>query len=286
MNRNRLVGASAAAVLVALAFGCNNKEGGAAPAKGTAKASSSAAAATSKSGKKKNPAVSEAGRKGECKFAQYQGAGKDRKAMFTIKIADTRKVDGYQTWLFYYDQSGKYLERYPHSTFPQGETQGLGYDGDKIPKGTETIECEITRVTFEDKTVWFNDNLVPNVPERPKGGFGADVLKAKSGEKVEVEVLDPKKGKVKLTNIGDKDTKEIEVVLMYFDDKGDHQDRREDLELVIKPGASVEQEIKLGAEPLPAFKSAEGAAPEVEFADGSKFENENLSSTYRQPTPP
>jgi len=285
MNRNMLVGWSVAALLGVLAIGCDDKTGEAPATKGSAKAAPSAAAAPAKDAKKKNPAVDEAGRKGECKFSKYEGTGKDRKAMFTIKVADSRKVDSLQTWLFYYDKSGKYLERYPHATFPQGEMQGLGYDGDKIPKATDTIECEITRVTFEDKSVWFNENLVPNFPERPKGGFTADVLKAHSGEKVEVEVLDPKKGKVKLTNVGDKETKEVEVVLMYFDDKGDHQDRREDLEIAIKPGASVEKEIKLGTEPLPAFKSVEGAAPEVEFADNSKFENENLGSTHRQPTP-
>ena len=285
MNRNMLVGWSAAALLAVLTVGCDNKDSGSTGAKGSAAPSGSAAAATAKGGKKKNPAVNEAGRKGECKFVKYEGAGKDRKAMFSVKIDDKRKVDGYQTWLFYYDKDGKYLERYPHATFPQGEMQGLGYDGDKIPKGTETIECEITRVSFEDKSVWFNENLVPNTPQRPKGGFTADVLKGHSGEKVEVEVLDAKKGKVKLTNVGDKETKDVEVVLMYFDDKGDHQDRREDLEIVIKPGASVEKEIKLGTEPLPTFKSVEGAAPEVEFADDSKFVNENLGSTYRQPTP-
>ena len=269
------------AALAVLAVGCSKDESkpAGAPSKGSASASATAAAAS----KKKGPSVSEAGRKGECKFVEWQGTGKDRKAMFLIKVADQRKTGSVQTWLFYYDKSGKYLERYPHATYPGDGAQALGYDGDKIPKGTETVECELTRITFDDKSTWFNENLYPAGEERPKGGFDTAYLAARAGERIEVEVLDAKQGKVKLTNVAGKATKSAELRILYYDDKGEFESRGAHVDLALEPGATAEHKLDLGTEPLKAFKSAEGVAPRVSFADGSEFQNANLDSSYRRP---
>lgn len=284
MKQPGVISLVVAATLVALATGCSKDESPPTgrPSKAGASARSSASAAVVKS-KQKGPSVTEAGRKGECRFVAWQGAGKDRKATFAIKVGDQRKAGSVQTWLFYYDKTGKYLERYPHATFPNDEPQALGYDGDKIPKGTETVECELTRISFDDGSTWFNENLYPSGEERPKGGFDTAYLAAHAGERLEVEVLDAKQGKVKLTNVAGKAIKGADVRILYFDDKGELEARGGHVDIALEPGGTAEHKVDLGTEPLKAFKSAEAVAPRVTFADGSEFQNRNLDSSYRRP---
>jgi hypothetical protein len=244
------------------------------------KASASAAAAVA--APQGHPWITETGRGGaKCEFTKW-GEDYDKKkvAMFKLTAPPGKEVDSLQTWEFYYDKSGKHLARYPHATFIDKDKpeQGLGFTGDKIPKDTDVVECEISRITFKDKTFWFNANLVPDSKERPKGGIPDDVLKAESGEKLKVEVLDAKKGHVKLTNTSDKEVKTAEVDIIFFKADGSHEYKNDyNLEVNLKPGASAEKDVKFSDEKLPEFKSAEGYAPKVNYADDTSWENRNLS---------
>jgi hypothetical protein len=227
--------------------------------------------------------VSVDGRQGKCEFLKYEGDGKKRKAMFKITPPPGKEVSSVQTWEFYYDKSGKHLSRYPHATAIYGESQALGHEGDSIPKDTDVIECEVSRMNFKDETMWFNENLVPD-SGRPKGGVPDADLKAKSGEKVEVEIVDGKAGKVKLKNVSDKPVKSADINLLYRMPKGAPRktEYRSDWlrDTPIKPGATVEYTLKLKDAPS-EFASVEGYAPTVRFEDSSEFNNPNLSSSYR-----
>ncbi len=238
----------------------------------------SSASAASGAPKSRHPYFDEAGRQGKCEFVKFEGAGKDRKAMFQLTPpAGGKKVDYVQTWLFYYDKAGKHLQRYPHATSMKSEPQALGQEGDKIPKETATIECEITRITFEDKSWWFNANLVRNEEDRPKGGYPESELRTHVGEKVSVEVVDAKAGKVKLKNLGDKPVTSVAIDLIPFMADGSHGWFPDfNVEAKMKPGESVEATMHL-SNPLPEYKTIEGTAPEVHYEDGSKFINHNLS---------
>ena len=244
------------------------------------KASASAAAASAPAGD--HDWINETGRGGaKCEFTKW-GENYDKKkiAMFKLTAPPGKEVDSLQTWEFYYDKDGKFLDRYPHSTFIDKDKpeQGLGESGDKIPKDTATVECEISRITFKDKTFWFNGNLVPDSPNRPKGGVPDDVLKTESGQKVTVEVLDPKKGHVKLKNISDKEVKGLNVVVVYVKKDGGYETKSDyGVDADIKAGETVEKDLKIDTEKLPEFKSAEGYAPEVRFSDDSRWENHNLT---------
>ncbi len=226
----------------------------------------------------RHPYFDEAGRQGKCEFVKYEGTGNGKKALFKMTPpAGSKKADYVQAWLFYYDKSGKHLSRYPHSTSMKPEPQALGQEGDKIPKDTATIECELTRITFDDKTFWFNANLVRNEEDRPKGGYPESELKTHTGEKVAVEVIDAKAGKVKLKNLGDKPIESLEVELIPFKADGSHGWFPDfSVPVKIKPGETVEATVKL-SNPVGEFKTIEGTAPEVRYEDGSKFINHNLS---------
>lgn len=74
-----------------------------------------------------------------------------------------KDVTSLQTWELYYDEGGKLLSRCPHATdYQSSDPVSLGEQGDSIPKDTDSVECEINRITYKDKTFWFNSNLVVN----------------------------------------------------------------------------------------------------------------------------
>lgn len=175
--------------------------------------------------------------------------------MFKITPRSKKEISSVQTWLFYYDKSGKHLSRYPHATSAENEAQRLGSTGDSIAKGTDVVECEVTRITYKDETRWFNANLVTDSADRPKGGATDAYLKEHSGEKVEVEVVDAKEGKVKLKNVSDKETKRITIELVYVKKKG-HETREASTELAIKPGKTKEYTMKLDKPAPDDFVSA------------------------------
>jgi hypothetical protein len=286
-------GLAVCGLLSASQVGCGSKDNatadsskpatsGSAKATVSASAKPSASAASATAVPQAHPWINETGRGGaKCEFTKWgENGSKKKSAMFKLSGPPGKEVSNLQTWEFYYDKDGKQLDSYPHSTFIDADTpeQALGEAGDKIPKDTATAECEITRISFKDKTFWFNGNLVPLSHNRPKGGISADVLKASSGEKVTVEVLDAKKGHVKLKNVSDKEVKSVEVDLIYFKEDGTHDYKTDfSVDAALKPGETAEKDVKLGDDKLPEFKSAEAYAPQVHFADDSSWENRNLS---------
>jgi hypothetical protein len=251
------------------------------PSAKTKSKGSGSASSTAKKPASDRPWVDEAGRQAKCEFVKWEGAGKDRKAMFQITPVSKKKISSVQTWEFYYDKSGKYLDRYPHATSVEKEPQALGADGNDIKAGTDTVECEVTRITYEDETRWFNANLIPDDTNRPKGGVTDDFLKEHSGEKVEIEVVDAKKGKLKLHNISDKETKRISIELVYVKKEGHETREAYSTELAIKPGKTKEYTMELDKPPPDDFKSADASAPTVVFDDDTTFLNLNLRSFER-----
>lgn len=250
-------------------------------AKSSAPATSNSAAPATKPASGHSWNINEASRGGaSCVFSKWGEDNGKKRAYFKITTPPGKEVDNMQTWQFYYDKDGKLLDRYPHSTFPDksGE-QALGQSGDSLKKDIDVVECEISRITFKDKTKWFNANLVPNTPDRPKGGYPQADLDKQTGEKVTVEVLDAAKGRVKLKNVSDKPTKKVEVNLLYFKADGTHDYKTGyNIDAPLKPGETVEKDIPLGDKGAPAdFKTADATAPTVEFDDGTKWSNRNLS---------
>ena len=220
------------------------------------------------------------GRLGKCEFVAFEGTGKARKAMFKITPPPGKDVSTVQTWEFYYDKTGKFLKRYPASTFIEAGPQSLGYTGDDIPKGTDVVECELTTFWYKDKSNWFNENIVIDDEDRPKGGIPDAELKAHAGEKVEIEVVDGKAGKVKLKNVSDKPVKELDVNVLYRLADGKTKYESKSVEVEIAPGATVEQVVELKEVPAD-LKSVEAYAPWIKFADDTTFKNRNLSGSYR-----
>jgi hypothetical protein len=235
-----------------------------------------------KDGPAKAAWIDEAGRGAKCEFVEWKGTGKDRKAYFKITPNSTKKkVTSVQTWEFYYDKDGKYLDRYPHATSIEDGPQDLGADGDGIAKGTDVVECEVTRMTYEDDTRWFNANLQPEEGDRPKGGVTKEYLKEHSGEKVEVEIVDAKKGKLKLHNISDKEVKSVKVELEFVKKEGGHDYSSDYASVKIKPGKTVEYTLKLEKPAPDDYKSVVATAPRVTFEDDTKFSNKNLDAFER-----
>jgi hypothetical protein len=255
--------------------------------KSGASASASAAGNTGPAlgpdGKPLPASVAEAGRRAKCTFAKWEGTGKDRKAMFKMEVPPGKEVDVVQTWLYYYDKSGKGIDRYPHSTSPQAELKALGEEGDDINPATDSVDCEITSIHYKDGTVWFNDNLETASSERPKGGFTDAQLKAMSGRKIQVDVVDGKSGKVKLKNISDKEIKRAEVAVMAYAKEGGHVTWSDYIDLTLKPGETVEKEVNVhqGSAMPDSPKAIDAEAPEVTFADDTEWENKNLDASDR-----
>jgi hypothetical protein len=230
----------------------------------------------------------EIGRGGaSCTFARFDGTGASKVAVFALAVPPGREVKGMQTWVLYYNKAGKLVEPMPDRTFYNGEKeQPLGIRGsNKLPKDLDTVECEITEVFFADRTFWWNDNLIgQNTKSRPKGGFPEAEMRAHSGEKVTVDVLDPKTGRVRLKNVADKPTHRIDVnVFLFLPDHTHAWASANGFEVDLKPGESAEKVLELsGAEAdLAEIKGAQAAAleatvPEVRFADDSEWNNQNL----------
>lgn len=231
----------------------------------------------------RHPWIDEAGRGGaKCEFEKFDGTGKDRVGVFKVTMppGHEKGADFMQTWIFYYDKAGAQISRYPHATGYDGSGQkALGSKGDDIKKETDSVECEITAIRYADKTGWINENLVPCCSDRPKGGFSDAELKANSGEKVLVEVVDAKLGKVKLKNASDKEIKRLKVTLVYRKADGTYGYVDKRVDISIKPGESLEKTVEFSNNPITDSKGVEGWAPEVTFADNKEWKNTNLGST-------
>lgn len=234
--------------------------------------------------------VADPGRVVEIAYARAGGES-DVAPFFKLTNTSGKTVRVNQTWLFYYDASGKQLERYPHSlsgslTLAPGESKEyrLGQDIASLKPGTTTYEGEVTSAYFGDEP-WFNANLVD---ERPQGGLPADALVARSGERVIVDVYSLTTYKVRLTNVTDKPVTEEQITLLYYNPKGQTEKRvwTSLLETALQPGQSADVTLKpsftTDAKPPPKAVSVVGFAWRVDFADSTYFTNENLDSEARR----
>lgn len=237
--------------------------------------------------KTKAPWIDEAGRQGRCKFVKWDGSGKERKSIFELAAPPGKQAEGMQTWQFYYDKSGEQIDSYPSATSvsfnDDAHQQALGQSGDGIKKDVDTVECEITRITFADGTFWFNANLMKAGLSRPKGGFTHAQLLEHTGEKVAVTVVDGNKGKVKLVNLTDAPVKSVRVDLFYSKPKGQGTQAESGfVDVAIDPKGTATAAIKVDGKRVAGFESVDGAASSVDFTDGTSFSNRNLDS-YERP---
>jgi hypothetical protein len=230
------------------------------------------------------PWVDEAGRRGSCTFAGWTQKDGEKRSLFKIVLPPGHEVDGIQTWQFYYDAEGKQIHDYPSATSPRfGDdgVQDLGSTGSSIPKETATVECEITRITYKDGTVWWNENLMVSSNKRPQGGFGPSVLKEHSGEKIAVvSELDPKSMTVGLKNLGDRTTKRVRIDTICW--KKDDRDYDHDWsEVAIPAGETRTVKVGINANDVVRCELLETAVSSVEWADDTEWTNRNLDSYAR-----
>ncbi len=231
--------------------------------------------------------AAEIGRGGAvCKHVDFQGEGRQRRATFEIDLGARPDARSAQAWIFYYDEAGRLLERAPELLAPVAAgTVPLGNAGSKIPDGTAEIECEIAWVVDGKGGVFMNANLAPAEPARPRGGFTQAELEAHAGEKVGVEVLDPKAARARVKNLSSKKVETMEIDLVYFRADGTHETRSDyTVRASLDPGASAEIDVGVGSDPIAPFVRVVATAPEVTFADGTTFTNKNLSG-FELPSP-
>jgi hypothetical protein len=228
----------------------------------------------------------------ECGFVKLEGEGKDRKAIFKLKSIGLRPAEGAQAWIYYYDAADKLLSRYPHrfsTKLGPGDTeeQALGQTGASIPKAAATIECEISAVTWKDKTEWTNANLSSHAIERPRGGFTHAQLLEREGERVTATWTGKVAGGpvLALENVSARPLTAKVVWIYQYDDAGKQLDRGvSNVSIDLEPGARVEQ--GLGPKKLKAgAKYVEAAVSEVRFRDGKQEQwlNDNLAPLGDRP---
>ena len=238
-----------------------------------------------------DPSVNEAGRVVD---VVYAGPGTDTEGpLFKLLNRSGKALVVSSAWVFYYDASDRRLHRAYASSVGRGialeagetKEQRLGDPLKELKPGIVTSEGEVTGAIVAGEP-WFNENLTE---ERPRGGASPDALLAAAGERVIVEMYDLTSYKARLTNVTNRAVTETRVKVFYFDAKGDVARAVPTLEKVsLGPGKSVDVTLH------PAFDSdkkpiggpakavrAVAFAPTVTFADGTSFDNENLSTETR-----
>ncbi len=231
------------------------------------------------------PWANEAGRRGTCTFAGWSEKDGEKRSLFKIVLPPDHEVDGFQTWQFYYDASGKQIDSYPSATSPHfnddAGIQDLGQRGNSIPKDVANVECEITRVTYKDGTVWWNENLMVSSNHRPQGGFSPAVLKDHTGEKIAVVgELDVKTMTVQLKNLGDRTTKRVRVGTLCW--KEDDRDYDSDwADVAIPAGETRKVKVDINANDVVRCQLLETAVSSVEWSDDTVWTNRNLDTSQR-----
>lgn len=237
------------------------------------------------------PMAAASGRTVSIKFVR-NGADGDVAPVFALTNLTDKPVRVGQTWLFYYDAQRKQLERYPSSfsgslELAPGQTteKRIGVTIEKIKKETSIIEGEATSVRVDGKD-WINENLIEG---RPAGGFDAQALEDRAGERVIVDVYDLASKRVRLTNVTDHPVKGVDLHFFYVDAKNQLHSAwapSQKLTKDLAPGESIDfaavtiskkdQAAPPGARKVVAF------ANEVDFSDGTPtFKNKNLSEEVR-----
>jgi hypothetical protein len=233
-----------------------------------------------------DPAVSVANRPVDIAFVR-DGGEPDVAPLFALTNRTGKTIRAGQTFIHYYDASGKLLHRSSHSlgnslSLEPGaaKEQRLGNDTKDIPKGTASIEAEMTSGLI-DGAAWQNENLSTFSTDRPRGGLTANDLVERSGERVIVDVYGLTSYRVRVTNVTDKVVQTVKLRLYYATAKGDRERiaaEEHRFEKGLAPGKSVDLTLKpsSGAERPPKALRVVGYAPDVVFADGTKFQNKNL----------
>ncbi|RLB51399.1 MAG: hypothetical protein DRI90_22980 [Deltaproteobacteria bacterium] len=227
------------------------------------------------------------------------GGGKKRSFRFRITNTSSKKIDWAQTWVYYYDASGRCVDRYPHALgldldVGASVEKALGSSGNGLDEKLrrnkfKTTDVEFSAIKWTDGTRWANENLVVISSRRKRGGRTPAELLDMEGEPVLGKWLGTygKEGKPVhwLTNISGRKLKVRSARIYYYDDKGKRIDRYTlNRDLSMDPGATVEIE---GGEPKDKTKEGtkfiEPSVSRVIFEDGDKetWENKNLSSANR-----
>lgn len=199
-----------------------------------------------------------------------------------------------QSWVYYYDAEGSCVGRYPHSFFaqlaPDGTVeQALGQDGEAQPDGATQADVEITRVTFEDRSEWRNENLVQFRTDRELGGPSHEDLLARTGELItgewSGEYGDDGKPSLTLHN-GTDQPLEPRVVWVYYYDAEGGRVGRDVINLMgttIAPGADHAMTGGDTREDMDEdMRYIEVVVSRVERADDTTWENRNLSAPFRE----
>lgn len=198
-----------------------------------------------------------------------------------------------QSWVYYFNAEGECVGRYPHSFIatlaPDGTVeQALGQDGEHQPEGTTQAEVEITRVTFEDRSEWRNENLVETRTERTLGGPSHEELLARTGELITGEWTGEygEDGRPALTlhNTTDEPLEPRTVWVYYYNAQGGYEGR-DVLNLMgttIAPGAD---HALTGGDTQDTMdedmRYIEVVVSRIDRADDTQWENANLSAAFR-----
>lgn len=204
-----------------------------------------------------------------------------------------------QAWVYYYDADGECVSRYPHafsaSIAPGASVeQELGRDGDDLPEGATQADVEISRVTFEDGTEWTNENLVEWQRDRVMGGLSHEELLARTGELITGEWTGEYGGEddrpvLTLHNTTDEPLEPRVVWVYYYDSEGDYVSR-DVINLMgttIAPGADHTLEGGDSRDEMDEeMRYIEVYVSRIDRADGTSWENRNLSAPFREMSHP
>jgi urease beta subunit len=239
------------------------------------------------------PMADATGRVVSIKFVR-NGGDVDVAPVFAVTNLTDKPVRVGQTWIFYYDAQKKQLDSYPSSfsgslELAPGETKEkrIGISVEKLKKDTSIIEGEVSSARVGDKD-WANENLI-DLQARPAGGFAAQNLEDRAGERVVVDVYSLASKRVRLTNVTDHPVKEVDLHFYYVDAKNElHSAWAPSQKLAgdLAPGASIDFTPKtVNARDMvapPGARKVVAFADEVGFSDGTPtFKSRNLRETRR-----
>ncbi|MFK7989855.1 MAG: hypothetical protein AB8I08_27800 [Sandaracinaceae bacterium] len=226
-----------------------------------------------------------------------EARGEEGRFRFRLTNQGEQAMRRAQAWVYYYDAEGSCLGRYPHAFFASidpgaSAEQDLGHPGERVPEGTASADVEISGVTFTDGTQWSNENLVQGRRDRVPGGLNHEQLLAREGELITGEWTgeyggDDNRPALVLHNTTDEALEPRVVWVYYYNAEGGYEGR-DVLNLLgdtIAPGG---EHRLFGGDPQAEMdedmRYIEVAVSGVERADGTRWDNRNLSSPSRPMT--
>lgn len=223
-----------------------------------------------------------------------EARGEEGRFRFNLTNRGEQAIRRAQAWVYYYDAEGSCVGRYPHAFFATiapgaSAEQDLGHNAERLPEGTVSADVEISNVTFADDTQWRNENLVEGRHTRVRGGLSEEQLLAREGELITGEWTgeyggDEMRPALVLHNTTD-EALEPHVVWVYYYDADQDYVGRDVLNLrgdTIPPGG---EHRLFGGDPQAEMdedmRYIEVAVSGVERADGTRWDNRNLSAPSR-----